>query len=97
VRGIGLIRSVRDIEDITIAAQKGVPFRVRDVAAVRVGAAPRLALWARWRADIVEGIGSCATVATRFPRSRAFTIGSTTFAGTGFCAGHGHRDAVRPG
>jgi cobalt-zinc-cadmium resistance protein CzcA len=57
VRGIGLIRSVRDIEDITIAAQKGVPFRVRDVAAVRVGAAPRLGIVGRdGEPDIVEGI-----------------------------------------
>jgi heavy metal efflux system protein len=57
VRGIGLIRSVRDIEQITIAAQKGVPFRVRDVAAVRVGAAPRLGIVGRdGEPDIVEGI-----------------------------------------
>ena len=57
VRGIGLIRSVRDIEDITIAAQKGVPFRVRDVAAVHVGAAPRLGIVGRdGEPDIVEGI-----------------------------------------
>ena len=57
VRGVGLIRSVRDIEQITIAAQKGVPFRVRDVAAVRVGAAPRLGIVGRdGEPDIVEGI-----------------------------------------
>ena len=57
VRGIGLIRSVRDIEQITIAAQKGVPFRVRDVAAVSVGAAPRLGIVGRdSEPDIVEGI-----------------------------------------
>jgi len=57
VRGIGLIRSVRDIDQITIAAQKGVPFRVRDVAAVHVGAAPRLGIVGRdGEPDIVEGI-----------------------------------------
>jgi len=57
VRGIGLIRSVRDIEQITIAAQKGVPVRVRDVAAVSVGAAPRLGIVGRdGEPDIVEGI-----------------------------------------
>jgi cobalt-zinc-cadmium resistance protein CzcA len=57
VRGVGLIRSVRDIEQITIAAQKGVPFRVRDVAAVRVGAAPRLGIVGHdGEPDIVEGI-----------------------------------------
>jgi cobalt-zinc-cadmium resistance protein CzcA len=57
VRGIGLIRSVHDIEQITIAAQKGVPFRVRDVAAVRADAAPRLGIVGRdGEPDIVEGI-----------------------------------------
>jgi cobalt-zinc-cadmium resistance protein CzcA len=44
VRGIGLIRSVQDIGDVTIAASKGVPVRVRDVANVSVGAAPRLGI-----------------------------------------------------
>jgi cobalt-zinc-cadmium resistance protein CzcA len=57
VRGIGLIRSVRDIEQIAVAAQKGVPVRVRDVAAVSVGAAPRLGVVGRdGEPDIVEGI-----------------------------------------
>jgi cobalt-zinc-cadmium resistance protein CzcA len=57
VRGIGLIRSVRDIEQITIAAQKGVPVRVRDVAAVHAGAAPRLGIVGHdGEPDIVEGI-----------------------------------------
>jgi cobalt-zinc-cadmium resistance protein CzcA len=57
VRGIGLIRSVHDIEQITIAAQKGVPFRVRDVAAVHAAAAPRLGIVGRdAEPDIVEGI-----------------------------------------
>jgi heavy metal efflux system protein len=57
VRGIGLIRSVHDIEQITIAAQKGVPFRVRDVAAVHAAAAPRLGIVGRdGEPDIVEGI-----------------------------------------
>jgi len=57
VRGIGLIRSVRDIEQITIAAQKGVPVRVGDVATVNVGAAPRLGIVGRdGEPDIVEGI-----------------------------------------
>ena len=57
VRGVGLIRSVRDIEQVTVAAQKGVPVRVRDVAAVSVGAAPRLGIVGRdGEPDIVEGI-----------------------------------------
>ena len=57
VRGVGLIRSVQDIGDITIAAPKGVPVRVRDVAAVSVGAAPRLGIVGRDdEPDMVEGI-----------------------------------------
>ncbi len=57
VRGIGLIRSVQDIGDITVAAAKGVPVRVRDVANVSVGAAPRLGIVGQDdEPDIVEGI-----------------------------------------
>ncbi len=49
VRGIGLIRSLTDIGDIVVATAKdkagnptGNPIRVRDVAAVSIGASPRL-------------------------------------------------------
>jgi cobalt-zinc-cadmium resistance protein CzcA len=57
VRGIGLIRSVQDIGDITIAAAKGVPVRARDVASVTVGAAPRLGIVGHDdQDDVVEGI-----------------------------------------
>jgi len=57
VRGVGLIRSVQDIGDITISAAKGVPVRVRDVANVSVGAAPRLGIVGQDDdPDAVEGI-----------------------------------------
>ncbi len=57
VRGVGLIRSVQDIGDITVTAAKGVPVRVRDVANVSVGAAPRLGIVGQDDdADVVEGI-----------------------------------------
>ena len=57
VRGVGLIRSVQDIGDITISAAKGVPARVRDVANVSVGSAPRLGIVGQDDdADVVEGI-----------------------------------------
>ena len=42
IRGIGLIGSLKDIEDVVIVEQKGVPVRVRDVAKVSIGNAPRL-------------------------------------------------------
>jgi cobalt-zinc-cadmium resistance protein CzcA len=57
VRGIGLIRGVTDINDIVINAQKGTPARVRDVAVVHEGAAPRLGLVGKdLEPDIVQGI-----------------------------------------
>jgi len=34
VRGIGLIESTEDIENVVVAAQKGTPIRVRDIAQV---------------------------------------------------------------
>jgi len=99
VRGIGLIRSVRDIEDITIAAQKGVPFRVRDVAAVRVGAAPRLGIVGRdGEPDIVEGIvlmryGGDSLSTVKGIHDRVDHIRRNRI----LPPGNGHRDAVRPG
>ncbi|MCL2725994.1 MAG: efflux RND transporter permease subunit [Polyangiaceae bacterium] len=42
IRGIGLLRDVHDIEDIVIAAVQGTPVRIKDVAAVQIGPAPRL-------------------------------------------------------
>jgi cobalt-zinc-cadmium resistance protein CzcA len=42
VRGMGLIKGLSDIGDIVIVEQKGVAIRVRDVADVSVGHAPRL-------------------------------------------------------
>ena len=42
IRGIGLMGSLKDIEDVVVLEQKGVPVRVRDVAKVSIGNAPRL-------------------------------------------------------
>jgi cobalt-zinc-cadmium resistance protein CzcA len=39
IRGVGRIRGVADIENIVLAAVHGVPVVVRDVGAVRIGAA----------------------------------------------------------
>ncbi len=44
VRGIGLLRDVHDIENVVIAEQKGVPTRVKDIANVNIGYAPRLGI-----------------------------------------------------
>lgn len=57
VRGLGLITALKDIGNIVIFEQKGVPVRVRDVADVLVGHAPRLGVVGRdENPDIVEGI-----------------------------------------
>src|SRR5216684_518975 len=57
VRGLGLIRSLRDVQQIVVAEQKGVPVRVRDVADVEEGAAPRLGIVGKdLEPDVVQGI-----------------------------------------
>ena len=64
VRGIGLFgagealgNAVHDIEDIVVVEQKGVPVRVRDVASVEVGHAPRLGMVGKDdQSDVVQGI-----------------------------------------
>ena len=64
IRGIGLlgahapqISPQRDIENIVVAAQKGTPVRVKDVADVDVGYAPRLGIVGfNEEPDVVQGI-----------------------------------------
>ncbi|TMA26044.1 MAG: efflux RND transporter permease subunit, partial [Deltaproteobacteria bacterium] len=56
VRGIGLIGSLKDIEDVVVVEQKGIPVRVRDVAKVSIGHAPRLGTVGRDdEPDVVQG------------------------------------------
>lgn len=40
VRGVGLIRSSEDIENIVLSAKAGTPVYVRDIGRVKIGAAP---------------------------------------------------------
>jgi heavy metal efflux system protein len=57
VRGIGLVQSIGDIENIVVAAQKGTPVRVRDIGTVGVGHAIRLGVLGRDHDDdLVQGI-----------------------------------------
>src|SRR5580698_5142066 len=61
IRGIGLLGShnppVHDIENVVIAEQKGTPVRIRDVADVDIGFAPRLGLVGfDDDPDVVQGI-----------------------------------------
>src|SRR3954468_23484316 len=57
VRGVGLIRSTRDIGDVVVTEVHGTPVRVREIASVSVGAAPRLGVVGRDAdPDVVQGI-----------------------------------------
>lgn len=42
IRGVGLIESPQDIEQVVLAQSNGVPVQVKDVARVKIGFAPRL-------------------------------------------------------
>jgi cobalt-zinc-cadmium resistance protein CzcA len=71
VRGLGLIRSLEDIGQIVVAQPKaGTPVRVRDVARVREGAAPRLGIIGKdTEPDVVQG-----TVLMRYGGSSLRTL-----------------------
>ena len=56
VRGIGLIQSVADIENIVIRAREGVPVFVRHVADVRIGDAFRVASLVKGTQEAVGGV-----------------------------------------
>src|SRR3989440_4763049 len=57
VRGLGLLQSTRDIGNVVVAAQKGTPVRVRDLAEVGVGHAIRYGVLGRDHDDdLVQGI-----------------------------------------
>jgi heavy metal efflux system protein len=57
VRGLGLIKDIQDIGSVIIGSQNGVPVRVRDVAEVTIGHAPRLGQFGfNKNDDAVEGV-----------------------------------------
>ncbi len=64
VRGIGLlgarapqVSAERDIENVVVAEQKGIPVRVKDIADVDIGYAPRLGIVGYDQdPDVVQGI-----------------------------------------
>lgn len=70
VRGVGLIRDLKDIEDIALNAKGGVPVRVKDVAKVDLGHAPRLGQVGKDdETDVVQG-----TVLMRYGGSTLKTL-----------------------
>src|SRR5271154_1266456 len=57
VRGIGLLRDTRDIGDVIVGTQNGVPVRIRDIGDVTIGNAPRLGEFGFNKTDdAVEGV-----------------------------------------
>ena len=57
VRGIGVITSVKDIENIVLTQQGGLPVLLSDVAKVQIGFRPRLGISGRDdTTDVVSGI-----------------------------------------
>jgi copper/silver efflux system protein len=56
VRGLGLIQSVTDIEQIVIGAENGVPIFVRQVADVKIGDAFRVAALVKGTEEAVGGV-----------------------------------------
>jgi Cu(I)/Ag(I) efflux system membrane protein CusA/SilA len=56
VRGLGLVKDVRDIEQIVVAAENGIPIFVRQVATVKVGDAFRAAALVKGAEEAVGGV-----------------------------------------
>lgn len=61
VRGLGLLRSTDDIGEVVVGSANGVPIRVKDVASVEIGHAPRLGMFGfqtrdKNNDDAVEGV-----------------------------------------
>ena len=56
VRGLGLIESTRDLEDVVVAAENGVPIFVKQVATVKIGDAFRAASLVKGTEEAVGGV-----------------------------------------
>src|SRR5271156_4221104 len=57
VRGLGLLRDEKDIGNVIVGSQNGVPVRVRDIGEVTIGNAPRLGEFGfNKKDDAVEGV-----------------------------------------
>jgi cobalt-zinc-cadmium resistance protein CzcA len=57
IRGVGLIDSISDIENIIVSEAKGIPILVRDLGRVTTGAAPQTGIFGvNHQKDAIEGI-----------------------------------------
>jgi cobalt-zinc-cadmium resistance protein CzcA len=56
VRGVGIMKSIHDIENVVVLENKGTAVRIKDIAQVEIGPAPRLGLVGHdGDADVVQG------------------------------------------
>ena len=57
IRGVGLIGSIGDVENVVLNQVNGIPIRIKDVGSVKIGYAPRLGKAGRdGEDDVVTGI-----------------------------------------
>ncbi len=57
VRGLGLVRDLKDIRNIVVSSQNGTPVRISDIGNVVIGHAPRLGEFGYMKQDdAVEGV-----------------------------------------
>ena len=57
IRGLGLIQSIQDIEDIVVSSEHGTPVYLKDVADIRLGSRYRLGgVTANGKGEAVEGM-----------------------------------------
>ena len=70
VRGVGLIQSVDDIENVVVSTANDVPVFVRDIGRVQIGSAPQNGHLCAWRQDRPRR-GNRADAARREPQRGA--------------------------
>lgn len=56
VRGLGYIKKLEDIEESVVAVNNNIPIRIKDVAVVTMGPAPRRGALDKGGADVVGGV-----------------------------------------
>ena len=56
VRGLGYVKSIEDIENTVVTSRKYTPIKIRDIATVRLGQAPRRGILDKEGAEVVGGV-----------------------------------------
>jgi cobalt-zinc-cadmium resistance protein CzcA len=66
VRGLGILTSVKDIENIVLTQQGGLPVLLSDIAKVQIGYRPRLGMAGR---DATTDVINCVVLMQKFERT----------------------------